>query len=108
MRVNRSWQRFPLPLLQRCAGRAPQPATFQSEDENLDCPAIFAEISSNKRRIEELGGEGRKANALQYRQSYIAKLTTQKTLWRRATAACGSDAAKAQLNIESFRPPGAA
>jgi hypothetical protein len=61
-----------------CAGRAPQPATFQSEDENLDCPAIFAEISSNKRRIEELGGEGTEANALQDRQSYIATLATQK------------------------------
>jgi hypothetical protein len=64
-----------------CAGRAPQPATLQSEDKTLDCPAIFAEISSNKRRIEELGGEGTEANALQDRQSYIAKLANSKTLW---------------------------
>jgi hypothetical protein len=62
-----------------CAGgQGPQPTTFQSEDESLDCPAIFAEISSNKRRIEELGGEGTEAKALQDRQSYIATLATQR------------------------------
>lgn len=61
-----------------CAGRAPQPATIQSEDESLDCPAIFAEVSSNKRRIEELGGEGTEAKALQDRQSYLATLSAQR------------------------------
>ena len=41
-----------------CAGQAPQPvATIQPDDANLDCPAIYAEISSNNQRIEELGRE---------------------------------------------------
>jgi hypothetical protein len=90
-----------------CAGQAPQPlATIQPDDANLDCPAIYAEISSNNQRIEELGREqgwkverkvavgvavpvlwfgmnwqgtvGTEAKALQDRQSYFATLATQR------------------------------
>jgi hypothetical protein len=79
MRVKPLMVAFLAASVAACAGgRGPQSATFQSEDENLDCPAIFAEMSSNKRRIEELGGEGTEAKALQDRQSYIATLAAQK------------------------------
>ena len=78
MRVKLLMVAFLAASVAACAERAPQPATFQSEDENLDCAALFAEISANKQRIEELGGESTEAKALQDRQSYIATLATQK------------------------------
>jgi uncharacterized protein YcfL len=65
--------------LAACAGQATQPLpTFQSDDESLDCPAISAEISSNNRRIEELGREGTEAKTLQNRQSHLATLSAQR------------------------------
>ena len=44
--------------LSACAGRAPQPvATVQPQDQMMNCAAIYAEITSNNHRIEELGRE---------------------------------------------------
>jgi hypothetical protein len=65
--------------LTACTGQATQPvASFQSDDESLDCAAIYAEISSNSRRIEELGRDGTEARTLQDRQSHLATLSAQR------------------------------
>ena len=41
-----------------CAGRAPQPvAVVQPIDRYMDCPAIFAEVEENNRKVRELAGE---------------------------------------------------
>src|SRR6516225_7443595 len=41
-----------------CAGRAPQPvAVVQPQDRYADCPAIFAEVQTNNKKIQDLAGE---------------------------------------------------
>jgi hypothetical protein len=41
-----------------CAGRAPQPvAVVQPQDRYADCPAIFAEVQANNKRIQDLASE---------------------------------------------------
>jgi len=41
-----------------CAGRAPQPvAVVQPQDRYADCPAIFVEVQTNNKKIQDLAGE---------------------------------------------------
>jgi|SRR6516225_9411947 hypothetical protein len=41
-----------------CAGRSPQPvAVVQPQDRYADCPAIFAEVQANNKKIEDLAGD---------------------------------------------------
>jgi hypothetical protein len=41
-----------------CAGRAPQPvAVVQPQDRYADCPAIFAEVQANNKKIQDLASE---------------------------------------------------
>jgi hypothetical protein len=41
-----------------CAGRAPNPVSVvQAQDRNMDCTAIFAEVSANNQRVQELAEE---------------------------------------------------
>jgi hypothetical protein len=58
MRVSGLCGAFTAVILSACMGRAPQPvATVQPQDQYMNCTAIFAEIQSNNRRIEELARE---------------------------------------------------
>ena len=44
--------------LSSCAGRAPQPvAVVQPQDRYADCPAIFAEVQANNKKVQDLAGE---------------------------------------------------
>jgi len=44
--------------LSGCAGRAPQPvAVVQPQDRYADCPAIFAEVQADNKKIQDLAGE---------------------------------------------------
>ena len=41
-----------------CAGRAPQPvAVVQPQDRYPDCPAIYAEVQANNKKIQDLAGD---------------------------------------------------
>jgi hypothetical protein len=57
-RVRRGVGVLLLAAVAGCAGRAPQPvAVVQPQDRYADCPAIFAEVQANNKKIQDLAGE---------------------------------------------------
>ena len=57
-RVRRGVGVLLLAAVAGCAGRAPQPvAVVQPQDRYADCPAIYAEVQANNKKIQDLAGD---------------------------------------------------
>jgi hypothetical protein len=57
-KVRTLWGVLLIAAVSSCAGRAPQPvAVVQPQDRHADCPAIFAEVQANNKRIQDLASE---------------------------------------------------
>src|SRR6516164_6395883 len=57
-RVRRGVGVLLLAAVAGCAGRAPQPvAVVQPQDRYDDCPAIYAEVQANNKKIQDLAGD---------------------------------------------------